>query len=154
MKTLHPFLWASLWVLALLSRDTHRQSLLLMTDLHKKSSQIRQFMGKHFDKHEVHTHKKYLGRREAGVDFDSHVGIWEFTLFIPPGNLLWGFNFIPVLRPENQEPWCRCSFFWQCGEKYSQSQGRTQSPESCDDCREQRRGSCYLLLAGKERGER
>ena len=36
-------------------------------------------MGKHLDKHEIH---KNLGRREDGVDFESHVGIWEFTL--PP----------------------------------------------------------------------
>lgn len=68
-------------------------------------------MGKHFDKHGIHTQKN-LGRREAGVDFESQVGIREFTLFPPPGNLLGGFNFTPILRPvlnlhqvsENQEP--------------------------------------------------
>lgn len=31
-------------------------------------------MGKHFGKHEIHTQEN-LSRREAGVDFESQVGI-------------------------------------------------------------------------------
>lgn len=119
-------------------------------------------MGKHFDKHGIHTHKK--PRQKGGWwDFESQVGIREFTLF-PPGNLLGGFNFTPILEASlESSPGLRKSralmllfIFLAMWEKYSQSQGRTQSLESCDDCHEQREGEVviYCLLEKSERRDK